>query len=220
MSHTIAQQKKYQSKIRGSSCSRIQKLKLNNDNNISRNNPSQKLFSPYTTKDRNNCNHCKETGDSMKLLTERLTRIEKLIGDLSELVQDFNPSIVNKTALRSITSPGHLLHNIDLSTCKLDDLQKIVTFATNTRNFSHKKFYSEPDEDLQLFPKGSIDPKYLMNKNIVLKTILHKKQQRQDSGYLSVEEDFKPEQKRQDSGYLSIEDDFKPVIYKEGERWL
>ncbi|CAG8449502.1 12021_t:CDS:2 [Dentiscutata erythropus] len=200
MSHAITQQKKYLSKIRGPSCSR--KLKLNNDNNLLTNNP-QKLRSPYTTKkDRNNCNHCKETGDSMKLLTERLTRIEKLIGDLSKLVQDINPSIINKAALRSITLPGHILHNVDLSTCKLDDLQKIVTFATNTMNFSHKTFHSEPEQDLQLFPKDSIDPKYLMNKNAVSKIALCKKQERQDSGYLSVEEDF------------------KPVIYKEGEPWL
>ncbi|CAG8579500.1 5744_t:CDS:1, partial [Dentiscutata heterogama] len=95
-------------------------------------------------------------------------------------------------ALRSITSPGHILRNVDLSTCKLDDLQKIVNFATNTMNFSHKKFHSEPEQDLQLFPEDSIDPKYLMNKNVVSKTALCKKQERQDSGYLSVEEDFKP----------------------------
>ncbi|CAG8663228.1 10013_t:CDS:2 [Cetraspora pellucida] len=203
MSHTITQQKKYLSKINSNqSCSRIRKLKLINNNNLSTNNPSQKQYSPYTTKDRSNCNHCKETGDNMKLLTERLTRIEKLIGDLSKLVQEFNPPIINKMTLRSLTSPGQMLHDIDLSTCKLDDLQKIVAFTTNATNFSLKKFHAEPEQDLKLFPKGSIDPKYLMNRNVVSKATSSKKQERQDSGYLSAEEDF------------------KPVIYKEGEPWL
>ncbi|CAG8477956.1 200_t:CDS:2 [Diversispora eburnea] len=102
----------------------------------------------YPTKTRKQfCSH-----NSFKLLAERISRIENLVSDLARLTKEFNS---NKIAMRQ----SKYLEGINLSSCKLEDLQKIITSTTNSMTSNFKRKFCEDPEDKIL--DTNIDPKKL-----------------------------------------------------------
>ncbi|RIA83532.1 hypothetical protein C1645_809168 [Glomus cerebriforme] len=136
---------KYFEKIRGSNCSRVHRIKLTTSFS---NSPYEKIINSNNIiiNHSKNCNNCNDSGNCMKLITERLARIEDLVNNLYKLTQDLknqkkNPYYNNNNNNNNINinnnnnniqkQKNRMFQNIDLSSCKLDDLQKLVIFTTN-----------------------------------------------------------------------------------------
>lgn len=85
---------KYFEKIRGSNCSRVQRIKLTKAFYAS--SPYERIIKPNNNIINNDhskeCNTCNDSGNCMKLLTERLTRIEDLVNNLYKLTQGLKNS--------------------------------------------------------------------------------------------------------------------------------
>ncbi|CAB4440390.1 unnamed protein product [Rhizophagus irregularis] len=161
MTRTMTSQNnnKYFEKIRGSNCSRVQRIKLTKAFYTSPS-PYERIIKPNNNINNNNnnnndhskdCNSCNDSGNCMKLLTERLARIEDLVNNLYKLTQGLKNSKKNPVYSDINTSKQkvRMFRNIDLSTCKLDDLQKLVIFTTNAMNFPSSQ--------------DSISPKFILN---------------------------------------------------------
>ncbi|GBC02155.1 hypothetical protein RclHR1_04490001 [Rhizophagus clarus] len=145
---------KYFEKIRGSNCSRVQRIKLSKAFNAS---PYERIVK--TNRNNNHpkdCNSCNDSGNCMKLLTERLARIEDLVNNLYKITQGLKNSKKNHVHIDNNNSKKkvQMFRNIDLSTCKLDDLQKLVIFATNSMSYPSSQ--------------TSISPKFINNNEKIL----------------------------------------------------
>ncbi|RHZ59914.1 hypothetical protein Glove_360g57 [Diversispora epigaea] len=156
--------KSYSTKTRKQLCSRVQRfsdnhnsfLRNTNENiSVNSNNHNEKSKIKNDNNNNRNCDGCQD--NSFKLLAERISRIENLVNDLARLTKEFNSS-TNKIAMRQ----AKYLEGIDLSLCKLEDLQKIITFTTNsmTSNFK-RKFCEDPEDSNHKILGTNIDPKKL-----------------------------------------------------------
>ncbi|CAG8530395.1 11861_t:CDS:2 [Gigaspora rosea] len=100
--------------------SRTQRIKVTTvgkANNSSKKNLSQE-------KQRNgNCSKCKESEISMKMLGEHVGRLEQLVSDLAKTAKNDDRS--------STYSKQNLGTLFDVSTCSLEDLQKLMITTTN-----------------------------------------------------------------------------------------
>ncbi|KAF0521897.1 hypothetical protein F8M41_015673 [Gigaspora margarita] len=100
--------------------SRTQRIKVTTvgkTNNSSKKNLSQE-------KQRNgNCSKCKESEISMKMLGEHVGRLEQLVSDLAKTAKSDDRS--------STYSKQNLGNLFDVSTCSLEDLQKLMITTTS-----------------------------------------------------------------------------------------
>ncbi|CAI2168844.1 12051_t:CDS:2 [Funneliformis geosporum] len=172
-------------KRREHGCSRVHKIKLT------------KVFptSPYRKINNNshttNCNSCDDSDNCMKLLSERLVRIENLVNNLYKLTQG---ELVNSKKYPS--KQNRTIYNIDLTSCKLEDLQRLVNFTTNAMSLPSS---SQP----------SLSPKSIHQENI------HSENYSRTRNFNKQEEILKYDS--QDSGYISDDVDLpSPVTSSKG----
>ncbi|CAG8575018.1 11291_t:CDS:2 [Acaulospora morrowiae] len=159
-------QPKSTKKIRGQTCSRMQKLRLSNnftgekngtnDNNLNvylsdinnRNNPTN------VATNHKNCDNCQESGNCIKILMERLSKIENIVDELSKITREFNASSINKIVPNKTQSPQY--QGVNLSSCKLEELQKFVISATNKMTPNLKRKFAEESGD-GIVPFSNLD---------------------------------------------------------------
>ncbi len=91
-----------------------------------------------------------------------------------------------------------MLRNIDLSSCKLEDLQKLVNFTTNAMALSPPSQSSQPSIPPHNHHQEKFHSEYYSGKESFIK-----KQKEEVLKYAS-----------QDSGYISDDIDTKPIISK------
>ncbi|RHZ59912.1 hypothetical protein Glove_360g55 [Diversispora epigaea] len=71
-----------------------------------------------------NCLRCKESSNSVKMLSERIDRIEQLVSTLKKTAQSFSKRDYS-------TRTTWKIRNIDTSKCSLEELQKLVIQTTS-----------------------------------------------------------------------------------------
>ncbi|CAG8488687.1 15310_t:CDS:2 [Funneliformis mosseae] len=163
-------------KRREHGCSRVHRIKLTKV--FSNSNYGRINNNSHTT----NCNSCDDSDNCMELLTERLARIETLVNNLYKLTQE---GLHN-----SKKNQNRTLCNIDLTSCKLEDLQKLVNFTTNAMSPPSS---SQPSPSPKSIHQEKIHSEnYSRTKNFTKREEILKYDS-QDSGYISDDDvDLKP----------------------------
>lgn len=97
---------------------------------------------PFPEKQLRSCPRCKESSNSMKILTARVSRIEELVNALAATTR----GLASMTKRDDRFTQNNLkFKRLDLTRCSLQDLQKLVVATTNIMAPNLKKSESVAD---------------------------------------------------------------------------